>query len=106
MSNISAYELWFKQILYEVDSVRELFMNTVGDHLQAFISLSTKLGASSSNCTCRRYEPLHDKTNKMACAPSEDSDQVGHPPSLIRVFAVHMKKTWALSYPLCAQRKI
>ena len=23
----------------------------------------------------------------MACAPSEDSDQPGHPPSLIRVFA-------------------
>ena len=33
-------------------------------------------------------EPAHDKTNKMACAPSEDSDQPGHPPSLIRVFAV------------------
>ena len=28
-------------------------------------------------------EPPHDKTNKMACAPSEDSDQPGHPPSLI-----------------------
>ena len=23
------------------------------------------------------------------CVPSEDSDQPGHPPSLIRVFAVH-----------------
>ena len=33
-------------------------------------------------------EPHHDKTNKMACAPSEDSDQPGHPPILIRVFAV------------------
>ena len=33
-------------------------------------------------------EPPHDKTNKMACAPSEDSDQPGHPPSLIRVFTV------------------
>ena len=30
------------------------------------------------------HEPPHDKTNKMACAPSEDSDQLGHPPSLIR----------------------
>ena len=27
-------------------------------------------------------------TNKVACAPSEDSDQPGHPPSLIRVFPV------------------
>ena len=33
-------------------------------------------------------EPLHGKTNKMTCAPSEDSDQPGHPPSLISVFAV------------------
>ena len=24
-------------------------------------------------------EPSHDKTNKMACVPSEDSDQRGHP---------------------------
>ena len=30
-------------------------------------------------------------TNKMACAPSEDSDQPGHPPSLIRDFAVRSK---------------
>ena len=28
-------------------------------------------------------EPPHDKTNKMICVPSEDSDQPGHPPSLI-----------------------
>ena len=35
----------------------------------------------------KRYELPHDKTNKMACAPSEDSDQPGHPPSLIKVFA-------------------
>ena len=26
------------------------------------------------------YEPPHDKTNKMTCAPSEDSDQPGHMP--------------------------
>ena len=36
------------------------------------------------------------------CAPSEDSDQPGHPPSLIGVFAVRMKKAWVLSYPLSA----
>ena len=33
-------------------------------------------------------EPPYDKTNKMECAPSEDSDQPGHPPNLIKVFAV------------------
>ena len=30
-------------------------------------------------------EPAHDKINKMACAPSEDTYQPGHPPSLIRL---------------------
>ena len=39
-----------------------------------------------------RFEPQHDKTNNVAFKPSEDSDQPGHPPNLIRVFAVRMKK--------------
>ena len=51
-------------------------------------------------------EPPHEKTNKMACAPSEDSDQPGHPPSLIRVFTVRMKKAWVLSFPLSAQQRL
>ena len=73
-------------------------------------------------CMCKRWDALnwfswspkmrflselpHDKTNKMGCAPSEGSDQPRHPPSLIRVFAVHMKKDWVLSYPLSAQRRL
>ena len=36
-----------------------------------------------------QFELHCDKTNKVACAPSEDSDQPGHLPSLISVFAVH-----------------
>ena len=40
------------------------------------------------------------------CAPSEDSDQPGRPPSLIRVLAVRMKKVWVLSYPLSAERRL
>ena len=51
------------------------------------------------------FEPQRDKTNKMTCAPSKDSDQPGHPPSLIRIFAVRMKH-WDLSYPLSAQRRL
>ena len=31
-------------------------------------------------------EPAHDKTNKITCAASEDSDQPGHMPSLVKVF--------------------
>ena len=37
-----------------------------------------------------RTEPHRNKTNKMACAPSKDSDQPGHPRSLIRGFAVRL----------------
>ena len=33
----------------------------------------------------------------MVCAPSDNSDQPGHPPSLISVFAVRMKKAWSLA---------
>ena len=40
------------------------------------------------------------------CAPSKDSDQPGHPPSLIRVFIVRMKKTWVLSYPVSTKRRL
>ena len=54
------------------------------------------------------YDPAHHKTNKMTCASSEDSDQPGYPPSLIRVFAVRLKKHWVDSYmyPLSAQRRL
>ena len=45
-------------------------------------------------------------TNKMTCAPSEDSALAGHPPSLIRVFDVRIKKAWVLSYPFGAQRRL
>ena len=31
----------------------------------------------------KEHEPQHNKTNKMACAPSEDSDLPGHPNKLI-----------------------
>ena len=45
---------------------------------------------NSQNHVFPQYERPHGKTNNVACAPSEDSDQPGHPPSLIRDFAVCM----------------
>ena len=48
----------------------------------------------------------HDMTKQSDCAPSKDSDQPGHLPSLIRVFAVRMKEVWVLSYQLSAQRRL
>ena len=46
------------------------------------------------------------QNQQSECAPSEDSDQPRHPPSLIRVFAVRMKKAWVLSYLLSSQRRL
>ena len=36
-----------------------------------------------------KNEPPHDKTNKITCAPSEDSDQPRYPPSLISLRCPH-----------------
>ena len=59
---------------------------------------------ASISRTNRLFEPHREKTNEMICAPSEDSDQPGHPPSLNIVFAVRLKKARILRYPLSAQQ--
>ena len=50
--------------------------------------------------------PPHDKTNKMASAPNEASDQPSHPPSLIRVFAVRSKGSQGPNLSSCGQRRL
>ena len=52
------------------------------------------------------YEPADGTTNKMACAPSEDSDQPGHPPRLIRVIAVRSLGSKGLKLSSCGQRRL
>ena len=44
------------------------------------------------------------KTTKWPVRPAK-TDQPGHRPSLIRVFAVCMKEHWVLSYPLRSKRR-
>ena len=74
-----------------------------------------------THITISSFEPSW-QNQQSDCAPSEDSDQPGHPPSLIRVFAVpdqpghppslirvfavRMRKAWVFSYPLSAQRRL
>ena len=62
-----------------------------------------------------RFEPPHDKTNKMTVRPAKTqislgipawASQPGHPPSLISVFTVHLKKARVLNYPLSAQQRL
>ena len=52
----------------------------------------------------KHFEPPHDKTNKMTFVPSEDSDHPGHPPSLIRVFAVRSMGSLAPKFASGGQR--
>ena len=64
--------------------------------LNDFILDSMRNVKNVMKCICAAYvdsrkkhfEPLHVKTNKMTFVLSEDSDQPGHSPSLIRVFPV------------------
>ena len=49
-------------------------------------------------------KPLHGKINNLGFVFRDESDQSWHPPSLIRVFNVHMKKVKILNYPFSAQQ--
>ena len=44
------------------------------------------------------FELEHNKINKVTHAAGGDSDQPWHPPSMINVFAVRLKKVLDLSY--------
>ena len=58
----------------------------------------SKISVSSNlylNCTMLKWAATC-QNQQSDCAPS-DSDQPEHPPSLIRVFAVRIKKDWIIS---------
>ena len=89
VSFLNGYRIYPK--FYQVYSV--LFSSWSLYHLRTFCGDSDEpahLPGYYRDLYSLIYEPAHNKTNKMACAPSEDSDQPGHPPSLIRVYAVHV----------------
>ena len=46
------------------------------------------------------------QNHQTDCAPSEDSDQPGHSPSLIRVFAVRLKGCYGPKLSSCGQRRL
>ena len=52
------------------------------------------------------FEPPHAKTNKVTFVPSEDSDQPGHPPRLVRVFAVRSVGSLGPNFASGGQRRI
>ena len=75
---------------------------SLASHSERFFSMTFN-SVNSMWDDIKTIEPRHDKNNSV---PSEDLDQPGHPPSLVRVFAVRMEKPWVLIYPLSAQRRL
>ena len=75
--------------------------------LNDFIFGSMRNVKNVMKCICAAYVgsgPPHDKTNKMTFVSSEDSDQLGHPPSLIRVFAVRLMGSLGPNFASGGQR--
>ena len=56
----------------------------------------SKMSVHSSHA---KNEPPHDKTSNMTVCPAKTR-------SLIRVFAIRLKKAWVLSYPLSAKQRL
>ena len=74
---------------------------------QAGLSLNwSKTLKTGFRVTWLVYGPPHNKTNKMTYAPSEDSDQPGNPPSLIRVFAMCSKGSKGPNLSSRGQRRL
>ena len=74
---------------YQIPLKLESMPESLFDLLFSMLNFIHSISFSLFYLTQLTFEPPHDKTNKLACAPSEDSDQPGYSPSLIRVFAVH-----------------
>ena len=99
---------WFWSCFSIIESRSQILLRH--SHLSVFFFLFsfpkfrkwTLLLMLDTHCSLKKATTWQNQQN--GCATSEDSDQPGHPPSLIRVFAVRMKKAWVLRYPLSAQR--
>ena len=94
-------KFWFTQVFFqcqnlpvESTSYKLLYFGCTQKKKQTKVTLISK------------NEPPHDKTNKMACAPSDNSDHPGHPPSLIWVFAVHSMGSKEPKLPSWGQRRL
>ena len=79
--------IWRRKTFCDKDS----WTTSVTLRSQTWISISS----NNEPTWAMKFEPRHDKTNNMACVPS-----------LIRVFDVRIKKSWVLSYPLSALRRL
>ena len=109
---------WFSMVLLKTYVVGT-HKNCLSKDIQQTLWLLVRINHLDKRMLMSKYNWATSWQNQQnECAPSEDSDQPGHLPSLIRVdqpghlpslirvFAVRMKKAWVLSYSLSAQRRL
>ena len=82
-------------------------------HYCVFISCHCTLAERTIRCSRNNLSVLRNKiwatswqNQQSECAPSLDSDQPGHPPSLIRVFAVRSVGSLGSKLFSCGQRRL
>ena len=81
------------------DAQAYLSLRWAHTHFVGFVMSRLRFPSPVTVSKWRFSKLMARQTIKMTCGPSEDSDPPGHPSSLIRLFAVRLKKHWALDYP-------
>ena len=92
------------KIILQLSSTTLLMWSSVYFYLLGVMNLTYRVDARI-DVDGSTTKLLHDKTNRMTCTPSEDSDQPGHLPNLISL-CFWLKKVWILSYPFTAKTLI
>ena len=104
--HITCRELTYFHILkIRISFVVQDFWRSVYQRLPNFIT-NMKRSSEKDILHLLPFKPQHDKANKMTCAPSEDSDQAGHPHNMIRAFAVHIKNSRVLDYSFSSRKHL
>ena len=98
-----------KMIKY-INSYTSYIKNVTREHLCMWCKKNVTFSLqhvshNTGNKKCYKYEPPHDKTNKVHVRPAKTQISLGIRP-VWSVFAVRMKTDWVLSYPLSAQRRL
>ena len=114
ISSLDTSHLLFKNTLYSYSPTVVVLLNT--DIIALLIEVqpiirqfhnsclnSCKIFKYSVRADCFHMSRLVTKPIKWALRPAKTQNSL---PSLIRVFAVRMKKSWALSYPLSPLRRL
>ena len=95
-------------VILHLGNVRTMgFVTTVSVHFGVTVDLNGWDGSAwTVSFVCIPTWAATWQNQQSDCAPSEDSDQPGHPPSLVRVFAVRLMGSWGPNLSSCGQRRL